>query len=137
MGELLSIDIETSGTQITIIGFAPRPDLALVVPFFDPRKASRSYWPTAELECEVWELIGKVLGDPAIPKLFQNGLYDMAFIWRTKGVACMGATHDTMLLHHSLQPEALKGLGYLGSIYTDHGAWKVERKGTDTIKRDE
>jgi uracil-DNA glycosylase len=135
--ELLSVDIETSGTQITIIGFAPRPDLAIVIPFFDPRKASRSYWPNAEAECKVWELVRSVLEDQSIPKLFQNGLYDIAFLWRVIGLPTYGAKEDTMLLHHSLQPEALKGLGYLGSIYTDHGAWKVERKGTDTIKRDE
>jgi len=53
------------------------------------------------------------------------------------GIRVLGAAHDTMLLHHALQPESLKGLGFLGSIYTDHGPWKAERKGTDTIKRDE
>jgi len=78
-----------------------------------------------------------VLEDQSIPKLFQNGLYDIPFILRTTGIAVQGAAHDTMLLHHALQPESLKGLGFLGSIYTDHGPWKVERKGTDTIKRDE
>lgn len=134
---LLSVDIETSGTQITIIGFAPRSDLAIVIPFFDPRKASRSYWPTPELERECWKLVRSVLEDQSIPKLFQNGLYDIAFIWRTIGIRTLGATHDTMLLSHAQQPEALKGLAYLGSLHTDHGPWKIERKGTNTIKRDE
>lgn len=134
---LLSVDIETSGSQITILGFAPRRDLAIVIPFFDHRKPGRSYWPTPELERECWELIREVLEDRSIPKLFQNGLYDIAFIWRTQGIGVIGAKHDTMLLSHAQQPEALKGLGYLGSIHTDHGPWKVERKGTDsTIKRD-
>lgn len=135
MGELLSVDIETSGTQITCIGFAPRRDLALVVPFFDPRKASRSYWPTQELEHECWKLVGQVLSDSAIPKLFQNGMFDIAFIWRTQGIRVMGAKEDTMLLSHAQQPEALKGLAYLGSLHTSHGPWKTERK-SDTIKRD-
>lgn len=136
-GSVLSVDIETSGTQVTIIGFSPRPDLALVVPFFDPRKQSRSYWGTQELELECWDILRSVLADISIPKLFQNGLYDIAFLWRAVGVSVCGAMHDTMLLHHALQPESLKGLGYLGSMYTNHGPWKVERKGTDTIKRDE
>lgn len=136
-GNLLSVDIETSGTQITIIGFAPRRDLAIVIPFFDPRKTSRSYWPTPELERECWEVIRGVLEDESIPKLFQNGLYDIAFIWRAMGLGVRGATHDTMLLSHAQQPEAKKGLAYLGSLHTDHGPWKSERKGTDTIKRDE
>jgi hypothetical protein len=42
-----------------------------------------------------------------------------------------------MLLHHALSPESLKGLAFLGSVYTDHGPWKSERKGTSTtIKKD-
>lgn len=46
------------------------------------------------------------------------------------------AEHDTMLLHHALQPESLKGLGYLGSVYTDEQSWKQMRVRT-TIKRED
>ena len=134
---LLSVDIETAGNQITCIGFAPRSDLAIVVPIHDTRGKSGCYWPTTELELQCWRLIRRVLEDRSIPKLFQNGLYDIAFLWRAYGIKTLGAIHDTMLLHHALYPESLKGLGYLGSIYTDHGPWKNERKGTATIKRDE
>lgn len=135
--EPVAVDIETVGTRITCIGFAPRRDLAIVIPFDDSRKPGRSYWPTPQLERQCWELIRAVLGDASIKKVFQNGLYDIAFLFRSYGIATQGASHDTMLLHHALQPEALKGLGFLGSVYTDHGPWKVERKGTHTIKRDE
>lgn len=132
---LLSVDIETSGTQITCIGFAPRRDLAIVIPFFDPSRPGRHYWSTAELERECWELIREVLENAEIKKLFQNGMFDIAFIWRTQGIKVMGAGEDTMLLSHAQQPEALKGLAYLGSLHTSHGPWKTERK-SDTIKRD-
>lgn len=134
---MLSVDIETSGSQITCIGFAPRPDLALVVPIHDARVESGSYWGSAELERQCWRIVRSVLEDQSTPKLFQNGLYDVAFILRSTGIRVMGAREDTMLLHHALQPESLKRLGYLGSIYTDHGPWKAERGGTWTIKRDE
>lgn len=134
---ILSVDIETSGTQITCIGFAPRTDLALVIPIHDTRTKTGCYWPTREVEHQCWRLIRQVLEDRNIPKLFQNGMYDIAFLWRAYGIRTLGAEHDTMLLHHALQPESLKGLGYLGSVYTDHGPWKDERKGTETIKRDE
>lgn len=132
---LLSVDIETSGTQITCIGFAPRRDLAIVIPFFDPERTGKHYWPSTELEQECWECLREVLENTTIPKLFQNGMFDIAFIWRTQGIRVMGATHDTMLLSHAQQPEALKGLAYLGSLHTSHGPWKTERK-SDTIKRD-
>jgi hypothetical protein len=43
-----------------------------------------------------------------------------------------------MLLHHALQPESEKSLGFLGSIYTDEASWKTMRqRGKTTIKRDE
>lgn len=132
--KLLSVDIETSGKRVTCIGFAPRSDLALVIPFDDSRAKNGSYWPTLADERQCWEFIRQVLEDTEVPKVFQNGLYDIAFLLRSYGIGVRGATHDTMLLHHALQPEALKGLGYLGSIYTDHGPWKSERKGTETIK---
>jgi hypothetical protein len=41
-----------------------------------------------------------------------------------------------MLLHHALQPESLKGLGFLGSVYTDEGNWKQMRN-VGTVKRDD
>lgn len=135
--KILSVDIETSGSRITCIGFAPRSDLSLVIPFDDSRAKNGSYWSTLTDERQCWELICEVLENPKIPKVFQNGLYDIAFLIRSYGIAVRGATHDTMLLHHALQPEALKGLAYLGSIYTDHGPWKSERKGTETIKRED
>lgn len=134
---MLSIDIETAGSQITCVGFAPRSDLAIVIPIHDERTASRSYWPTKELELECWKLIRRVLEDGSIPKVLQNGLYDIAFCWRSYGIRVMGASDDSMLLHHALQPESLKALGFLGSVYLNERAWKVERKGQEnTIKRD-
>lgn len=136
-GTLVACDIETTESRITCIGFAPRRDLAIVIPFDDSRKSGKSYWASADLERQCWELIRAVLEDRAVRKTFQNGLYDIAFLLRSYGIRTFGAEHDTMLLHHSLQPEALKGLGYLGSMYTDHGPWKVERKHVATIKRDE
>jgi hypothetical protein len=34
-------------------------------------------------------------------------------------------------------PELRKGLGFLGSIYTDEGSWKLLNKKTDSTKREE
>ena len=135
--EILSTDIETSGTRITCIGFAPRHDLAIVIPFDDDRRPDRSYWSTGVDERRTWEIVRRILEDPTIPKVFQNGLYDIAFLWRSYGIRVLAGREDTMLLHHALLPESLKSLGFMGSVYTDHGPWKTERKGVDqTIKRD-
>lgn len=135
---LLSVDIETAGTIVTCIGFAPSPESALVVPFTDHRKKTGSYWPDVQTEQLAWRYCARILSDKAIPKLFQNGLYDIAFLWRSVGLPTYAAEEDTMLLHHALHPESLKGLGFLSSVYGQgEGAWKQMREKTKTIKADD
>lgn len=132
---ILSVDIETRANQITEIGFAPNERHSIVIPFYDSRKKGRNYWPSITDERRAIAFCRRVLEDRTIPKLLQNALFDVAFLWRCWGIRVYGVEEDTMLLHHALQPESLKGLGFLGSIYTDEGAWKQMRKFT-TIKRD-
>lgn len=133
--ERISIDIETAGNQVTCVGFAPNKSIGLVIPFVDFRRKSRSYWPDQNSERLAWAFVIRICeGDT--PKTFQNGLYDIAFLARAVGIKVRNAQHDTMLLHHALQPESLKGLGFLGSLYTDEGSWKLMRQ-VATIKRDD
>jgi uracil-DNA glycosylase len=134
--ERLAVDIETAGHLITCIGFAPAPDVALVIPFLDPRRTGRNYWDDPVTYHEAVNLVGTILSRPT-PKTFQNGLYDITFIYRAWGIKVRAAEDDTMLLHHALQPESLKGLGFLGSVYTDEAAWKQMRKRKSTIKRED
>ncbi len=134
--ERISVDIETAGNQITCIGFAWSSQHALVIPIFDQSKPNKSYWNHNE-ELGVWHFIRKLCELP-VPKVFQNGLYDIHFLWRQYGIAPAACRDDTMLLHHALQPEVQKGLGFLGSIYTSEPAWKTMRpKGKGTIKRED
>ena len=133
---MLSVDIETAKQTITCIGFARAPGEALVIPFHDPRRASQSYWDTLEDELVAWECVQTLL-ESGIPLLGQNFLYDLQYITRM-GILPRSCEHDSMLLHHSLFPEMQKGLGFLGSIYTDEPAWKLMRKRkADTEKKDE
>lgn len=134
--ERISIDIETAADQITCIGFAWTKQHALVIPIFDQSKPDKSYWNHND-ELEAWKLIRRIC-ELRVPKVFQNGLYDIHFLWRRYGIAPAECRDDTMLLHHALQPEVQKGLGFLGSIYSDEPAWKMMRpKGKGTIKRED
>jgi hypothetical protein len=40
------------------------------------------------------------------------------------GIFVRGYIEDTMMSHSIMYPEFLKGLGFLGSIYTDLPYWK-------------
>lgn len=128
---ILSIDIETKGDQITCIGFAPNPDVAVVIPFYSAGERDGNYWRTQEEEIAAWDYVRRWCQKPSV---FQNGLYDIHFLWRRYGIPVPNAVEDTMLMHHAYQLEMEKGLGFLASIYTDEASWKFMRK-TETIKK--
>lgn len=134
--KLISIDIETQNGQITCIGFAISSRLAIVIPFVDHRKPGKNFWQEEKLEIEALRWVQRFLLLPQ-PKLFQNGLFDLQYI-RAYKLRVTNVLEDTMLLHHALHPEMLKGLGFMGSIYTNEPAWKLMRnKGEEVLKRDE
>lgn len=148
---LLACDTETSLGQIDTIGFSTSRDTAIVCqigphrirrgagyytvwPLRDGQKVT-SYW-TRQEEFQFWSL-NKQLLESDIPKIGQNFIYDLQYLMKV-GIRPRNVLHDTMLHHHSLFPELNKGLGFLGSIYTDEPAWKLMRRGAaDTEKRDE
>lgn len=133
--EYYAVDIENPYKQISMIGFARSHNDALVIPFLDETKPNWNYWPTIEEEMEAIRLADKILRRP-VPKIFQNGIYDLTHLLRVgyRPAMCEG---DSMLLHHSLYPEMLKGLGFLGSIYSSEIAWKSMRGKGNQLKRDE
>lgn len=148
---LLACDTETSLGMIDTIGFARARSDGIVcqvgphrvrrganyVTTWPQRDGQRktSYWEPWE-EPIFWQGVKDLL-ESGIPKVFQNGVYDLQYLLRL-GLRPQSCQEDTMLLHHSLFPELPKGLGFLGSIYTDEPAWKLMRRGlADTTKRDE
>lgn len=146
----LSIDIETAGDQITCVGFAPSIDRAIVVPFVDPIQKDGNYWRTIEEEIDAWMVVKRWCmmtvprehrppGNEHLPYkggVGQNFLYDMHRMWKGMGIR-VNNEDDTMLLHHALQPEMEKGLGFLATLYTDELAWKFMRAKHETLKKED
>jgi len=130
---LIALDIETANRQITCISFALSASSAVVIPLWDMSTESGSYY-SARDELAVWKIIRAVCASP-VPKLMQNGTYDTQYLVAA-GCSVQNFFSDTLILHHALYPELQKGLGFLGSIYTDEPSWKHMRK-TETSKRDE
>lgn len=134
---ILSLDIETKRETITCIGFSPHPAEAICVPFFDPGQKDGNFWRTFDEEWRAYSLCKRVLEDPTIPKLGQNGLYDIQYLFRYL-IRVQNYTHDTMIRHHALYPEMEKGLGFMGTIYTDEAPWKLLRnRNKDNFKLDD
>jgi len=122
---LVAIDIETSKSHIDCIGFAYSSTHAMTVPFFDNKTGER-YWDTEVYEILIRKYVNMILTSPN-PKLFQNGSYDVQWIWEKWGVAVQNYAHDTRLLHHALWPELPKDLGTMASLHTDLPQWKPVR----------
>ena len=122
--ERLTCDIETGWGQITCIGLAPSADKAMCIPFIDPRSVDKSYWPTDEAEFLAWKAVAKVLASP-VKKIFQNGLYDVFWLWYVYRLPVYGYDEDTRIMHHVLYPELAKSLEQMAASYTDIGVYKI------------
>lgn len=126
----VSVDIENPGGPLACIGIAPSPERAICIPFVDPRKPDRSYWNYAD-ERIVWRLLRNLLvhrnRTGTVKIIGQNFLYDAQHLHKaTLNIASID--DDTMLMHHAMFPEMKKGLGFLGSIYTNELSWKQMHK---------
>ena len=123
----LACDTETAKGQITMVGFARSRSEAIVIPFrnFLEGVERLHYWSEQD-EVLAWLCVRSLLLASNL-KIFQNGLYDIQY-FMAMGLRVMNATRDTMLLHHSIFPELQKGLGFLGSLYTNEPAWKLMRR---------
>jgi len=123
---LLAVDIETSRGRIDCIGFAYSAERALCVPLIDTTTGT-FYWDSKPPDdMQVYQWIAEVLTGPC-PKLFQNGSYDVQWIWEKWHIAVNNYAHDTRLLHHALWPELPKDLGTMASLHTDLPQWKPLR----------
>jgi DNA polymerase len=134
--QMLAVDIETARGQITEIGFANARDNCMVVTLVQEDAAEPSYY-SEDDEADVRRAIQGALSAPC-RKLFQNGIYDLSYLLR-EGFHPRNCSEDTMLLHHSYYPEVMKGLGFLGSIYSSEPAWKMmsRKPKVQETKRDE
>lgn len=122
-------------SQISMIGFAKSLEDAMVIPFMSRNGENLSFWPSIAEESKAWFLARQLLHSP-IPKMFQNGLYDMNRLMYV-GIRVRNAVEDTMLKHHSLYPELPKSLGFLGSLYSNEQAWKTMYAQGESLKRDD
>lgn len=132
----LSCDIETKAKQITEVGYSTADgSRAIVIPFWDRSRADGNYWPDLQSELAAWSWVRRI--NKEFPLIGQNFGYDMKYFWQTVGIPCPLFAGDTMLLHHSLQPELEKGLGFLASVYTSEPGWKFMRQDHDTLKKED
>jgi uracil-DNA glycosylase len=126
--DYVGVDIETVPTWgiIKSIAFSVEEKMAIAIPFLDPRTPDGNYWADPREEMRVWEKVHNWLNLSNVSHVYQNGMYDMTWLWVKAGMTGKLPIEDTMLQAHAQQPELKRDLGTLGSIYTDEPAWKNE-----------
>ncbi len=124
----VALDIEGGVQCLTCISFANCPSEALVIPF--TRADGSRYW-SFDDECRIWYLLDWFLGDPTVPKILQNYLYDAFVLAYRHKILIRGLADDTMLKWWELFSEMEKSLGVQASILTKEPFYKHERKSTD------
>lgn len=105
---LVCFDIEVMNYELSCIGFASDPSVAISVPL-------DSRW-SVDDELLIWTGLQRVLGTQSI-KVVQNGIFDISFLLTRCGIEVRGPIQDTMIAHSIMYPELRKGLDFLGSIY--------------------
>lgn len=111
----IAIDIEVIFGQCERIAFAWSHTEGISVPFLG--------W-TESQEAELWRLAAALLENQRITKIFQNGTFDCLILAQIHGVVVAPPIEDTMIAHSIMYPDFKKGLGFLGSLYTDQPYWK-------------
>ena len=79
----------------------------------------------------VMEALSRTFFDHTIPKLFQNGSYDVFVLYWVFGFLVRNHCCDTMLSGWEHYPEFPKALGFQASLWTKEPYWKFERKTDD------
>lgn len=107
--KIVGFDIEVINYEVSCISLSSDPKLACSIPI-----AGR--W-SLEEEMQIWRGLQKILGNPNIEKVVQNGMFDIPFLHDRNHLVVRGPVHDTMIAHSVIFPDLPKGLNFLGSIY--------------------
>lgn len=120
----VGLDIETSSGETICIGLSDNIYNAMCINFRD----ANSNRFTVKQEMQLWVAIQRLVKDPNVRLVMQNGMYDASWLWFKDRVKITSFWFDTMLAHHTLYPTLPHNLGFLVSQYTNHPFYKDEGK---------
>lgn len=116
-------DIEVSHEELNCISFTHGPTKAISIPFYAD---GRDYF-DIDTEGRVMCKIAAILENPNICKVFQNGVFDITFLFIKYGIRTVNI-EDTMIGQAVMYPDFPKGLDFIASIYTREPYYKDDGK---------
>lgn len=132
--KVLSLDIETSNLCMTCIGFAGTTDKATCIPFLmsDSEGKLKEYWENESERATIFRKVAALL-ESQIPKVTQNGQYDVTVLQDTYGIKVQNLFWDTLVAAHNLYCHLPKDLGTLVSLYTRMPFHKIIAAGSGNL----
>ena len=116
-------DIEVISNETACVGLAATPHEAMCIAFRDEEKNLYS----VQEEKQIRNRLQQLYTAPATRMVWQNGGFDMAWLWFKDRIRCKPAYSDTMLGHHVLYPTMPHDLGFIVKQYTTHPFYKNEK----------
>lgn len=126
----LEADLETGIKikHIKCLGISWTKNHSICIPFV--HKGWKDYFTTEEEAYVIW-LLRSLLTHPNVRVRWQNGLFDIQYIYRHWMFLPNGG-QDTMISQHSLFSDLPKALFYQASLYAENYIfWKEEGKGME------
>lgn len=131
----ISFDIEVVNYEIPCLSLGdPSGYVSVVVPI-----GNSIYHPNGWTELEelqLWRAVQRLLGNPKIDKVCQNGIFDIHFLLTKYGIEVRGKIIDTMIGHSVMFPDLPKGLDFLGSLYCGSQEYWKDSVSFNNIKGD-
>jgi uracil-DNA glycosylase len=124
----LTLDLETYGGNIHIMGLSTPTSTALVVPFMDvSARGTKPFYPPADWT-RIYQALRRLLTDPRVTLLGQNLLFDAQYLYN-EFAYIPSISFDTMVAQHLLWPALRRGLDFMASLYcAKYVYWKEDRK---------
>jgi uracil-DNA glycosylase family 4 len=114
----VSVDIEVSHRQVSRISYGWSEYESISIPH------GEAGW-NFEEEKLLWLKTAEVLEDPDIPKIMQNGIFDIQFLMSTHHIHVpISSINDTMYAHHIVYPDFRAGLASMTATYTEQPYYK-------------
>lgn len=121
--EPIASDIEVISNETACVGLAPSVHDAVCIAF--RREAENIYSEGDELRIRL--ALQRLYTNPKVRVIWQNGAFDMGWLWFKDRIRTAPAYGDTMLAHHVLYPQLPHNLGFIVAQYTNHPYYKDEK----------
>lgn len=112
------------------ISLSDRSNYSMSIPFQILSRGARYF--SIDEEVLVWQELALLLNEPSVPKVFQNGIFDVTWL-EYYGLRVRNYAQDTMIAQHNIQvglPTKMKplGLAMITSLYTSERYYKDDGK---------